>query len=143
LLTYQDKSLNGVTEVVVVCCMNHTEYTKHCADKMQGFSVKASGMCNYHWSLKNTSGLPFHTLCERSVVLYLLKQTWTHDKEHFENRTAYLITIFTKGSKFKQKYDLVLVQTTPVQRQCLYSAKRKDGSVTNCKGRMRSHSFVF
>jgi len=72
-----------------------------------------------------------------------LKQTWTHDKEHFENRTAYLFMIFTKGSKLKQKYDLVLVQTTPLQWQRLYSAKRKDGPVMNCKGRMRNQSFVF
>ena len=94
-------------------------------------------MCSYHWSLKIAS------VCERSVVLYLLKQIWTRDKEHFENRTAYLITIFTKGSKLKQKCDLVLVQTTSVQRQRLYSAKRKDGLVMNCKGRMRNQSYVF
>ena len=98
-------------------------------------------MCSYHWSLKSTSGLP-SVLCVRGL-LYLLKETIARDKEHFENRTAYLITIFTKGSKLEQKYDLVLVQTTPLQRQRLYSVKRKDGLVINCKGRVRNQSVVF
>jgi hypothetical protein len=85
----------------------------------------------------------FRTLCESFVLLYLLKHTWTRDKEHFENRTAYVITIFTKASKLKQNYDLVVVQTTPLQRQSLYSVKRKDGLVMNRKGRMRNQSVVF